>query len=301
MNHLRSLAVVMDVIVLAVGLVCLNEPGIQTRNLWTSGSLKALLIVFVLSMLLHICMVFTEKTRNREIENKQILQEQRIRELQAHLRLQKETEEYRKQSCENVAHQMKTQLSTALLYTGGCPQAGKLQESLQNAFAIADSFIAASSCLPSAAEYHYQIARIDQILQDAVLQLAEFADQKHISLVLENLDPVEIAVDQNSLLQAFKTLIENSIQNCPVRTDIHVSGKVSGNRYVIRFLNPGHLTQGMSKRYSSTGSGHYGIGLSMAQQIVMRHFGEITINQVSDQVEIRISLLIHKLENLNRE
>lgn len=34
----------------------------------------------------------------------------------------------------------------------------------------------------------------------------------------------------------------------------------------------------------------------MAQQIVMRHFGEITINQVSDQVEIRISLLIHKLE-----
>lgn len=65
---------------------------------------------------------------------------------------------------------------------------------------------------------------------------------------------------------------------------------------MIRFLNPGHLTQGMSKRYSSTGSGHYGIGLSMAQQIVMRHFGEITINQVSDQVEIRISLLIHKLE-----
>lgn len=128
---------------------------------------------------------------------------------------------------------------------------------------------------------------INKILTQAVKKVTPLAKGKNIEILLKIKDK-EIGGDEKSLTELFVILLDNAIKYSQKKGKVTVVSKVDDGKAVIQIIDTGigidkedlgHIFDRfyrVDKSRNSDVSG-YGLGLSIAREIIKLHNGEITV------------------------
>ncbi|MBI4784932.1 MAG: two-component sensor histidine kinase [Oscillatoriophycideae cyanobacterium NC_groundwater_1537_Pr4_S-0.65um_50_18] len=167
--------------------------------------------------------------------------------------------------------------------------------------------LARSDALPNA-ETH-RLIPIDDILEDLLTRVQPQAIAKDITLVAEDIIPVWINGNGDSLYRLFANLLENALQYTPK------GGKISLMLYKTRSevwitvadtgigIEPAHLPLVFDRfwradRARSHRAGGTGLGLAIAQAIAQAHGGEITVTSqvgIGSCFQVRLPIVAKNL------
>lgn len=130
---------------------------------------------------------------------------------------------------------------------------------------------------------------IAEVVTEAYEKIAALADKKEI-IFDNNLSEVEIEGDKQSLCEMFVILLENAIKYSPAKSKINISITDTDHNAVIKIKDRGigikasdqpHIFERFYRADHSRNkekTDGYGLGLSIAKQIVDLHKGKITVN-----------------------
>ena len=128
-----------------------------------------------------------------------------------------------------------------------------------------------------------------------------FEQKKKLCLNLPSL-PVTVIGDENRLKQAVIILTDNAMKNSEENAVIRITAGISGQKAFVKVYNTGHGVAPEEKEkifnrfYRSDASrtrdtGGCGLGLSIAQAVVQRHGGKITVeSEVGKYAEFTITI-----------
>ncbi len=100
--------------------------------------------------------------------------------------------------------------------------------------------------------------------------------------------PALIAIDDEQLTQAFKSILSNAVDAAPVATDISLQSTVLPNGgWRCRLTNggppiPAEMLPRVFEPFLSTKPGSSGVGLALAQRIIEEHQGTIAIESATE-------------------
>jgi signal transduction histidine kinase len=130
-----------------------------------------------------------------------------------------------------------------------------------------------------------QEARLPDILTQAVKSVQPIAEQKKINLVDSSAD-VHINADSERMIQVFTNLLSNAIKFSPEGASVQISSCESNGQVTISVkdegagMDPSDATKIFDRRFQ-TDQGKseqgFGLGLSIAREIVEAHGGIITV------------------------
>jgi len=200
-----------------------------------------------------------------------------------------------------LSHDMRTPIASILSITGATVQAqdSKLQSEkiVQHASALLgmmDDFILTISA--EAPQYNKQLVSLDNLLNDALEQVADLAAAKEIHLC-DKSDASDIFVMANTrlLIRALTNLLFNAIKFSPQRSDIIIQTDcqptTEKSRHVVTISIANTTDNTSSKKVLGTTMQGFGLGLDFVDNVIRKHHGSITRNIPSNGiVNIHIAL-----------
>lgn len=171
-----------------------------------------------------------------------------------------------------------------------------LRQSLKQVTTLLDDLLALDRMEATELQLELSLINTRELVRDSCELVRAQADEK--SIRLEPLvDPAEIIVDRNRLLQVLGNLIGNAIRYSPAGSIVKVvvrNQKEAGNVvFLVVDQGPGiasELHDSLFEKYFQvkqskriSGGLGYGLGLAICKQIVVKHGGEIGIDSAPGQ------------------
>ncbi|MEE3419555.1 MAG: HAMP domain-containing sensor histidine kinase [Lachnospiraceae bacterium] len=229
--------------------------------------------------------------RFRELSRKNLDLQREIASLKEEaVMINKRTVEYE----ENLYHQLKTPLTSLSLCTDVLIKETKdgktsihdavdeVRLQIKKLSRLVTMFLRDSQLDDNRAKFMYELASLDLIIEEALDDLrAEIADKKIAIDWGHPSESIFLHCDQDWLLECMVTLLGNAVEAVSTGGRIVITLKRKGSQAECRILSEGvfldrRIQTKMFERYYSTKSGHFGIGLHMAETIAQKHHGNIS-------------------------
>lgn len=222
------------------------------------------------------------------------------------LQLEKEnsaTYERMKLFIEDIAHQIKTPLTTLKLYTEmstdkktvskGGQQISRLEEILEKLIDLAKL---EAHVIP----FDFQTNSFNDCIEQTIKDLSTVAQEKDITIEKE-IAEINFSFDYFWMSQALFNLIKNSIEASPTHQTIQIQAVTYQSFIKIDIIDHGHGLSSedrenlFSRFYSSKTSASrknqsMGIGLNIALEVVKAHHGTLSVNSTTDKTTFIINL-----------
>lgn len=211
---------------------------------------------------------------------------------------------------ENMAHQMKTSITAIQIRLDSafdlCADSQekkmliKSQECLNRLTNEVERLLIASQLAAGKVFMVYEKINIETILSNCMERLRVLAEKRNVKLILSGKILNEYCGDEFWLMQAFENVIKNAIEHTAEESNVQVSLSLQGACINIQIEDEGEGIPDeelpfLFERFCR-GNGMkkgYGIGLSMAKDIIQSHHGTINVgNRESGGARFLISLPI---------
>lgn len=138
------------------------------------------------------------------------------------------------------------------------------------------------------AQVQLAVLDFDELIQQAIKQLAHKAEQKHIKLKT-TITPVQVMGEQRALEQLVIIILDNAIKYSQEKATVTISLKTDDMSAVLVIKDTGvgiptsdlpHVFEHFYRSQNTDTATHtsgYGLGLPLAQEIIKAHNGQITI------------------------
>jgi len=198
-----------------------------------------------------------------------------------------------------VAHQLRTPLS-ALKWTISLFNSGdvgelsdeqkqymkKMGETNEHMIKLVNDLLDANSVEAGQLSYSFSTAQVDEVIEDAVEELAAFAKKKNVSLVYTKIPLPLMRLDAERLHSAFQNLIDNAIKYSRPGGAISITTELAGNMLRVHIADQGigipdeqkaHVFERFFRARNAikAENGGTGLGLFIVKKIIEDHGGSI--------------------------
>jgi signal transduction histidine kinase len=161
-------------------------------------------------------------------------------------------------------------------------------EEINNLQTLSDNLIKLTQYQKANGNMVFADASLTDIVEEAVKKVSNLSKYKKITL-LNKVKDVKIEADRQSLAEMFVVIFDNAIKYSPKNTKVTMSSSIQDRFVVIEIKDEGmgidekdipHLFDRfyrVDKSRTKTDVAGYGLGLSIAKQIVDKHHGHIKI------------------------
>ncbi len=142
-----------------------------------------------------------------------------------------------------------------------------------------------------------EMSQVDlkEAIKQAVDRVGSNAKEKSIAVNLHVADQVLLEADPDSIVDMFVTILDNAVKYSPEKSEVSITAAADRKNAVIHIQDQGigmkaaeaehifdRFYRADSARSKQQGNG-YGIGLSIAKQIVDAHDGNITVQSIPNK------------------
>ncbi|MGC7872457.1 two-component system sensor histidine kinase NtrB [Desulfosporosinus sp. SYSU MS00001] len=172
-------------------------------------------------------------------------------------------------------------------------------EEIQSIDRILNKFILVTN--PSAP--HMRQINLTETLRAILIFIEPRSKNRGISIVFDfNADPVYVLGDQEQLSEAFLSLLNNAIEASPQDGRVIIRLTITDQYVRISFIDYGHgipenLRQRVLDPFFTTQIGGTGLGLTIAQRIVLAHHGKLHFKDSYQQAGTEVMIDLPRLEN----
>lgn len=236
------------------------------------------------------------------------------RELKYQIEAQMQAEKSKNELVTNVAHDLRTPLTSIIGYIGLVKDGGYYNKEDQNkyldiAYIKAEKLKVLIEDLFELTKFHQQAVKLKKekislsnLMNQLIEELMPLANDKNIEVetYIDNIETTS-EVDIQKMTRVFENLIENAIKYSPVGEVIYIELKAIGDRiYVVvsnafENISSEEVSRFFERFYRADKSrnsmaGGSGLGLAIAKNIVELHGGEIGATINGDLISFKISL-----------
>ena len=212
---------------------------------------------------------------------------------------------------ENIAHQIKSSLSTALLNTemiiddreDTLKRKDRIITQLERSNTLLDAYMEGHQLRNNQKYFNFQVSNLQWVINQAVDVVRGFAKEKEISFHIQT-QKAFLAMDSFWMQEVIETILKNAIEKADQNSEIEIIMSKKEHEIVLSLTNTGSELPDqvdVFRRYETTqtSQNHHGIGLHMAKEIIEQHFGTIQAVSKDHQVSFQITLPIHSLETIS--
>jgi len=202
-----------------------------------------------------------------------------------------------------ASHELRTPLTVILSSLSAMDKAGKedtvrfkntIFSEGRRMSRLIDDLLTLAKVDNSKFEMHFSTVELDTLLLNTAEKFEPLAEQKHIhlSISLPNETVPPCIADYERLEQVFSILLDNAVSYTPMDGQIRISLLVSHARLEVRIADNGIGISDENKEKiwdrfsrldkSHTDRKHFGLGLSIAKEIVKNHKGKIWVEDAID-------------------
>lgn len=192
----------------------------------------------------------------------------------------------------SLAHQLRTPLSTAILYVSGMPKESKYQDKILKQLLLIKQQI--DDVLMVCKGQEKLIENIN--LHDEVIKVIEDYKQLHPTIHIQfnhekNINKLQMLGHKASLMGALTNLLDNAIQASDKSNRIEINLLAVANGLCIQIkdfgkgITPEDIER-VKKPFYTTKQHGTGLGLSIAKSIVEAHQGKLEIASVANQFTV---------------
>ena len=208
---------------------------------------------------------------------------------------------------ENIAHQLKSSLSTTLLNTDlikddedTIKYKKRILEELERSNKLLNQFLGSYQIRNQQKYLSFHVSDLQQVIQLAIKSVFEDAKRKKIQFVKE-IQTCYLVMDSFWMQEVIETILKNCIDFADENSNIQITLNRLDKRIALEISDTGiplNPSVDIFSRYETASrvKEHYGIGLHMAKQIIEQHFGTIHVESEDQQVKFLIHLPLHHLE-----
>ena len=199
----------------------------------------------------------------------------------------------------NASHELKTPLSVIVanadILAGSIGQERHLEyiksESLRMSHLISQMLTLAKLDFDGNF-YESSPFMLDEALLEVIYPFEGVAFEKSLSITMHIQENIPFTGDKKQIQSVAGILLDNALEYSDAGGTITVNACKKHNKYIVQVINSGkeipeHIRNVMFERFyrqeghSAVGKGHFGLGLSIAYEIIRKHHGTITVH--SDQ------------------
>lgn len=223
-----------------------------------------------------------------------------IRKLETQLLYEKQFNHKREtemtQFIENMAHQIKTTLTILQIHldlaqaTYASSDLANSQASLERLTAEIERVLKSSQLASGKISMDFTTLNYPDCIQGCIRSLTSLAEKKNVSFACRMPAQCLISADAFWLSQAIENLLKNAVEHTPSGTSVQISLEESEKHVVLTVADSGKgvpvqelpliFLRFHRGRISKAG---YGIGLSMAQDIVKAHHGTLSARNLPEK------------------
>lgn len=197
------------------------------------------------------------------------------------------------QFIENMAHQMKTSLTALQIRLDSAQMAAtteqeiyalsRSQDCMERMTGEIERLLKSSQLAAGKVEMHLQLVKVQSLIHKCVRALEPLADRLQVAVHVEVPSALEVHMDEFWMEQALENIVKNALEHTKQNGSVRIEVRKNGNQIELLVEDEGRGIEVAELPYlferfhrgSSTKAG-YGIGLSMAADIVRAHHGEIS-------------------------
>lgn len=235
-------------------------------------------------------------------------------ELKYQIEAQMQTEKSKNELVTNVAHDLRTPLTSIIGYIGlvkdgGCYNKEDQNKYLDIAYTKAEKLKVLIEDLFELTKFHQQAVKLKKekislsnLMNQLIEELMPLANDKNIEIetYIDNIGTTS-EVDIQKMTRVFENLIENAIKYSPIGEVIYIELKAIGDKlYVVvsnafENISSEEVSRFFERFYRADKSrnsmaGGSGLGLAIAKNIVELHGGEIGVMINEDLISFKINL-----------
>ncbi len=206
-------------------------------------------------------------------------------------------------SVSDISHQLKTPLTSCLILLDNMTESTHMEEGTRRQFVaeiirqltsvnwLVQVLLKLSRLDAGVVELKEEEIRIQQLLEQAIDKVALLAEWKEISIQVSGELQAVIRGDARWLQEAFINLIKNAIEHSPAKSEIQITVEDNQVYTGVRIRDYGcgismeeqkHIFERFY-RSSTAKEDSVGIGLALAQEIIKRGNGSLTVESVVGQ------------------
>lgn len=206
-------------------------------------------------------------------------------------------------SVSDISHQLKTPLTSCLILLDNMAESTHMEEGTRRQFVaeitrqltsvnwLVQVLLKLSRLDAGVVELKEEEIRIQQLLEQAIDKVALLAEWKEISIQVSGEMQAVIRGDERWLQEAFINLIKNAIEHSPAKREIQITVEDNQVYTGVRIRDYGcgismeeqkHIFERFY-RSSTAKEDSVGIGLALAQEIIKRGNGSLTVESVVGQ------------------
>lgn len=226
-------------------------------------------------------------------------------------------EEHRKVFFDSATHELRTPLTVILGYAQMIKEngftdkdfflkgMGHIEKESKRLYDMVVDLLEISKLKSDTNEMKFSEVNLKKMLENTCEEMSIKASKYEVKIVFESDDDIEVMGDENSLKQVFINIIDNSIKYGAVKSTISLKLERENNSALVIINNRGDCIprDKMDKIFepfyrvekkASREKGGSGLGLYIVKDILDKHNGEISIENVEDEgVRTKIKLPIH--------